>query len=343
MAYNDPLSQLQNMAREPKFWESNERNEDNNEYNNKPTISLYEQKKDFLKGFYWNSESKWNITDLYWEQENTQEQVNNSELNNQTKQNKYLPVINRLLESWEITGETYNILLDNSEENFWSLDVANLVINQDQKTLVEWLVESLNNNSKENILKFSWDIAMLEEFEDYDTYINDWKIDEPILNMIWENYIEIPEKNWSIDKTKDILTAVKTTKSDLLNKYTNINQDCQTYITAINNIENWNLKLALEWINSLYVLWASNAWKLAKKETIKYTGKRKEQLKNKAEEITNALVEAKQNNNEKEIKKLNSQKKDIIVEAKEIDSWDIFEAGDFDKISEEEGNIKEQA
>ena len=44
MAYNDPLSQLQNMAREPKFWESNERNEDNNEYNNKPTISLYEQK-----------------------------------------------------------------------------------------------------------------------------------------------------------------------------------------------------------------------------------------------------------------------------------------------------------
>jgi hypothetical protein len=59
---------------------------------------------------------------------------------------------------------------------------------------------------------------------------------------------------------------------------------------------------------------------LAKKETIKYTGKRKEQLKNKAEEITNALVEAKQNNNEKEIKKLNSQKKDIIVEAKEIDS-----------------------
>ncbi len=343
----NPLSQFQNMPKEPGLGESRERENDNKAYNEQ-TIDFWAAKADVLESLYWKK------VDQEQQTENTQIDSESNQIEKKeditevkTEENRYIPAITRLKETGAINTESYTIITWSIEQNSGELNLDNIQIESEEKQVLKSCVEALDpKRSEENIKKFSSDIAWIEEFGDYETNLdNDWRFESNVLNLVWENYIQIEWQNGELDKTWDILTAIQTTKNDILTNIKNIPKETQTYKTAIANISSWDLKKSLEWISSLYILSYSNDWKLAKKgkEVLNHKNKRKKELIEEAKQVTIDLSNAKQKNDQEKIKKFTKQKNEIIAEARDIESWDIFEAGDLDKVTEEEKNQKEVA
>lgn len=288
-------------------------------------------------------------TEADWETKNPN--LDNSEWNQEKdkktpikiEDNKYYPIINRLYESEQITKESYESITKSISENNWELNLDNLSINSDEKKLIDWYITELDiKNEDKNILNFWKDIKDVEEFKDFNTNLDkNWKFDSEVLNIVWKNYLKIQVWDEQIDPKQDISTAIETTKNHILKEVKNIPKDSQTYLTAIENISSWNLKKQLEWINSLYVLSYSSEWQLSKKELSSYTKKRKEELKERAREITIEMANLANNPNTEKQFKLNLEKIDVIREANEIEWWDVFEAWDIDKVSEKLSAWKE--
>ncbi|MDD2871353.1 MAG: hypothetical protein PHS49_05155 [Candidatus Gracilibacteria bacterium] len=250
--------------------------------------------------------------------------------------NKYYPIINRLYESEQITKESYESITKSISENNGELNLDNLSINSDEKKLIDGYITELDiKNEDKNILNFGKDIKDVEEFKDFNTNLDkNGKFDSEVLNIVGKNYLKIQVGDEQIDPKQDISTAIETTKNHILKEVKNIPKDSQTYLTAIENISSGNLKKQLEGINSLYVLSYSSEGQLSKKELSSYTKKRKEELKERAREITIEMANLANNPNTEKQFKLNLEKIDVIREANEIEGGDVFEAGDIDKVSE---------
>lgn len=279
------------------------------------------------------------LTDIEEETKNIEDSnENNSDLNEKVlDNNKYYPVIKRLFDWNQLSQESFNNIKENIINNNWNLDTQTLNIDIDEKKNIEWLIVNLEwDNKKQNLIDFSSDIKSLDEFSSFNINIDkNWSFESEVLNMIWKNYIKIPDFENNIDSKFDISTAIKITSKDIINDVKNI-PDCQTLDTALKNIWSWDLNEQLEWINSLYVLAFSSEWKLAKKEVNSYKEKRKKEIIKEANILDKNLKIAEESSNKNEIDKLESQKEELIKEAKELTSWEVFESWDFDKVSDKD-------
>jgi DNA anti-recombination protein RmuC len=210
--------------------------------------------------------------------------------------------------------------------------------------MLTWLLVNIEwDNKKQNILDLSDNIKDIPEFEDYNLEMSDNWFDDWVLNRIWENYLKTPDKNWQVDVRKNISTAIEMAKNEICIEAKNFNRDSQTYKTAIVNIESWNLKKQLEWINSLYYLAYSTEWKLWAKDSLKnHKNKRKKELINDANALDEKIQQALKNNNQDEFENLDKMKDSIIDEVKELVKWDIFEAWELDKIDNSISEKREQ-
>jgi len=257
---------------------------------------------------------------------------NNEKLNN----NPIFPTIERIYEQWEINETTFKEIknqLNTSEK----LEIDKLNIDLKEKKILEWYMTNLdfnNLNREQNLNKLTQDIKESPEIKNLEIKINkDWTFENEALNKVGKNYLKIPDSNWNFDIQKDFSTAIKTTKNEILKEVKNIKKDSETYKQAIKNINSWNLKKQLEWINSLYILAYSNEWILGKKSLDKYKNNRKKQLIEEAKKLEQTLQQQKLN--EQQTKQLEKRKEEIKKELseitgiknwKKIEGWDIFKA-----------------
>ncbi len=263
-----------------------------------------------------------------WTEEEYQEKLNNDKIK---KTNEY-PLVKNYLEENNINSNNLSL----NEE--WKIDINTIDwLNSEDKEMLNWLLVNLEWDNKMQNISNLWDIIKdISEFDEFNKEMWDNWFDDWVLNIIWSNYIDIPWKDWNIDKQKNLSVAIEMWKNEILNKVKNIKIDSQTYKTAIVNIDSWNLKKQLEWINSLYYLAFSSEWKLWAKDSLKlYKGKRKKELISDANILEQKIQLALKNNNTDEFKKLDKQKDVIINEADELNVWEVFESWKIDKISDE--------
>ncbi len=241
--------------------------------------------------------------------------------------------------------EEKNISIDNLALNKdWKIDINAIDwLSINDKEMLNWLLVNLEwENKMQNIINLGEIINDIPEFDDFNKEMWDNWFDDWVLNIIWGNYIDIPWKDWNIDKQKNLSVAIKIWKNKILNKVKNIKVDTQTYKTAIANIDSWNLKKQLEWINSLYYLAFSSEWKLWAKDSLKlHKDKRKKEIINDANILEQKIQKALKSNDTEKIKILNKQKDNIIKEAEELNTWDIFKSWEIDTISDSEPKQKE--
>lgn len=319
-------------------------------------MNLYEKEPRFWKNeeTYWNWDPKgWGLyrpfkIPEYKQQTVAQETIydfNENPDNNKQElleNNNIFQIAKRLHSNNQLSDESFDKIKDYIYQNNWEISIDKVEINDSEKDLIKWLNKKLEwENKDKNIIDFSEDIKNIDEFKDYDKSMEDWKFAHNnwnfnILNIIWENYIKIPDKQNNSDPKQDISTAIEITKNNILKEIKNLPVDSQTYKTAIENIKSGNLKQQIEWINSLGILAYSREWKLAKKEINSYKEQRKKELQNKAMKITKQLIEARKSNDTKRIEKLELEKQKIIDEANEIESWDIFEWWKNEKINDDD-------
>lgn len=269
-----------------------------------------------------------------WIEEEYKEKLNNEKIK---KTNEY-PLIKNYLEE-------KNISIDNLALNKdWKIDINAIDwLSINDKEMLNWLLVNLEwENKMQNIIKLGEIINDIPEFDDFNKEMWDNWFDDWVLNIIWGNYIDIPWKDWNIDKQKNLSVAIKIWKNKILNKVKNIKVDTQTYKTAIANIDSWNFKKQLEWINSLYYLAFSSEWKLWAKDSLKlHKDKRKKEIINNANILEQKIQKALKSNDTEKIKILNKQKDNIIKEAEELNTWDIFKSWEIDTISDSEPKQKE--
>lgn len=239
-------------------------------------------------------------------------------------------IIKRLFETNNITTPLEQIIDKN-----WKINLENKDIKPEDKQTIEWFIKNLDPKNKvNNISNLKEDSKNIPELKDnYEIKTKDDWFEAEVLNKIWWNYIKFPDKDMKNNPEADLQTAIKTTKNEILTEVKNIKYDSETYKTAIKNINSWDLKTQLEWINSLYALAYSNEWTLTKKSIESYKEKRKEEIKNHAIELENQIKEAWKNGNKWELKKFELKKQELknelseitwIKEWKKVEWWDIF-------------------
>ncbi len=255
------------------------------------------------------------------------------------KSSKEYPLVKTFLSERNINNDSLSLDKD------WKIDVNAIEwLNYEDKEILTWLLVNIEwDNRAQNRIDFSTNIKDMPEFSEYDlTFWDNW-FDNGVLNRIWDNYIDIPDSSWKIDVEKNISISIEVAKNEILKEAKNVKPDSQTYKTAIANIESWDLKKQLEWINSLYYLAFSSEWKLWAKDSLNaHKNKRKKELISDANILDAKQQIALNNNNTEEFKKLDKQKDIIISEVKELVKWEIFEASDFDIMAEGIHEWKEQ-
>lgn len=244
---------------------------------------------------------------------------------------KYEPLISRLKPS--INPDSYYALVEYLSWLNWSeIDINPLDIGEEDKELIKSFFDSYKKieNKKENLDNMLWDIKKIPELKDFNLW-KDWNFELDFLNKVWESYVSFPSKDWKVDHSKDLQTAILKTKVDISSEVKNIIVDSQTYRTAMKNIDSWNIKDQLEWIESLYTLAYSNEGILWKAQIDWYKKRRLDSLEQKALKIEKEIQLSIKSKNTKEQKKLEKMKKEIIQEVSEITwikewkkIWDIF-------------------
>ncbi len=170
-------------------------------------------------------------------------------------------IMNRLVESWELSGETNeainnNIASDGEFDNKFEKSLKNT----DDISKIQWKLKLIPKSQKavpvQNISSFK------EDFPDLADIAINWNKETPIegkeefnsheisaYSHISENYIKIwdtPE-----DREKNYSTAIKTASANLLKNDTVIKRDTVAFKQSLNNIQSWNAEQQFEWLVSL--------------------------------------------------------------------------------------------
>jgi len=317
--------------------------EPKNETKGEPKIESKEKPKAEPK-----EQPEWETTEQI-ETDPKEQPKGNDEKNWLTKfkveESKYYPLINRLFVSKKISNSSFDTIKKNITENQWELNLDNLTLGQEEKELLKTFVTKLDEKSeKQNISDFWNDIKNLDEFKGFKIELDEnGKFDSEVLNLVWKNYLKIPETEDKIDVKSDVSTAIEITKNKILKEVKNIPKDSQTYLTSIQNISSGNLKKQIEWINSLYILSYSSEWKLAKgsSDVSEYKKIRKEQL---MLEWGQLEQEIQKTTDLKKLEELNKRKEEIVNEmseltwvkdGKKVERWELFpDAWKMDKTPE---------
>jgi len=268
-----------------------------------------------------------------------------SEININNPENS---VLNRLVESWKLTGETNEIIEINIETN-WTLDkdLKESITNKDDLSIIENTLKQIPENRDsipvDNLYNFKKDFPELSDIAINwveAKWIKKWEEPESkeilAYRYIWENYIKIwdnPE-----DKDKNYSTAIKTASANILKNNTIKDKDSIAFQQAILNIHWENKEKQFEWLTSL--IWIAEKeknenWAIANKLKLKTKPKLKEQLENLKAEYK--VLEKNKNN---DIEYYNIRKKEIIKEWNKIQellkekpkSWEVMWWTKLDKI-----------
>lgn len=262
----------------------------------------------------------------------TEEEYKKNTASQKIKSTNEFPLVQTFLEERSIAVENLSL---NDE---WKISVNSIewLSSVDKEMLTGLFVNIEWENRAQNITNFWDNIKELQEFEDFDLSIGDEWFENSVLNRIGANYISIPNKDWNVDTRKNVSTAIEIAKNEIVNEAKNIRPESQTYITAMANIEWWNLKQQLEWINSLYYLAFSWEWKLWSKDSLKvHKNKRTKELINDAKELEIQIQVALDKGDNEKFLKLDKQKDIIISEADELVKWDIFASWELDTMVEQ--------
>lgn len=292
----------------------------------------------------WNK----NIPEENWEQTKSFD-TKNWESEILKKNSKYLPIIDRLVNTKQISNNTKNILVSEDLDNIKFDNIE--WIPEEEKKVLEWTffnLESSENNREENLVELrndSKELAKSSLLWDFDFSIEQNNFNSEVLNKIWKNYLKFPDENGKFDVVEDLWVAINTTKIQILKDVKNIPVNTETYKVAIKNIESNDIKKQLEWIESLYVLAYSKEWELW--TTLdKYKKKKKKKLIEEFEKLNKEfdhLAEQKATEDiNKRKKEINKRITEIWNEANEIEAWDIFEAWDVDKINNSQIEVNKQ-
>jgi len=354
---------------EPKYGDREKREQDDLEYNSDPKVSLEKQKEQLRKELFGNFkqeedplanlEKKDDIIDpedmvdpvLEVTEEDAQKEAyeiysNNDSMENtwteeeymkeqeilKIKETKEFPLVKNYLEERNIVVENLSLNKD------WKIDINNIDwLSIEDREALNWLLFNIEwENKWQNRINLSESIKDLAEFEKYNLEITDDWFEDWVLNKIWENYLQMPNKDWDIDVKKNVSLAIEMAKNQICLETKNFNRDSQSYKTAVLNIESWNLKKQLEWINSLYYLAYSKEWIIWNKELKNHIDKRKDEIKKEVADLTFEIKKKESLNidNTDEIQKLKDIRSDFIKEAQEIDKWEIFKPTELDAISD---------
>lgn len=301
----------------------------------------------------WTEQLKQSVLEsLYWVSQNTDKLQETQETSLEQKEatirlNKYFPTIDSLNKNELISLHEYSLIIDYLYENINSKNTPNF-------SKIDWLnnfqliedyidkvdstdaLESNNSHQKD----------MFTDFPEFEEKIQNknW-FDEAIFSIIWRNYIKIEHGNISSAEANEItlLTAIETSTNKINTIAKNIPKDSQTYLNAIDNIFSWDVEKALDGFESFYWLvfsheWISWAgmekWKKALQQSLE---KRLDYIKQRIEILEHQIDLWKMTQRELQLKI--EQLANLETEKEEIESWDIFQAWEIDKFSE---NLNEQ-
>lgn len=249
------------------------------------------------------------------------------------KDKDYFPIIKALSSQISVKSLiSLGELIENNNFELKDIDLSDISDKKDSEIISSYIslyLEKWDNSNLDNLIKDAINITELGDFK-IDKSTNTFESD--ILNIVWRNYLNIPNNNWENNYSENILLAIELTSQEINTEVKNINTSSQTYITSKEKIESWNLKQALEWIESLYILAYSSEWKIWSKVE-KYITYRRKKIIEEANILDTQILEAQKNKNNDLIEKLNKKKQELILESSEITwikerecVWDIFSA-----------------
>lgn len=270
----DPLNDFQNMPKEKNLWEKEKENEEYKKW----TLNLDNAKNDLKNQlWYWSFVPKED-----WKQK--EKNLDLKKLSEENKENKYFPVLERLLDKGMIDEKVFSDIFNDIKDD-WEIDFDKFDLGENELKIQEILKkipkdekkwqedlwkESLNNKQEdENRETFYKDFPEIKKTVDNQDEKDDNKLKMNVIyEKVWKNYIKIDswntnnnEKNENQnkeDKEKDYSLAIKTTANQEINKTKNLNKDSETYKKAIELI-NWSetIEKQLEWLQKLdtYIYW----------------------------------------------------------------------------------------
>lgn len=330
------------MPKEPKLWEMDKIEQDNNEYSAPLKVPLADQKAQLMSELYW-VKPKINLEEnVSWindqvekpeqnisngDEEWLKEKSDGSELDVEKldSDSQYFPNLKSLYESWHIDSETFiktTEALDESkpdEEVDIFLKVVNKLSDSSvRESLIKWLEnkEEINENNfeKTEFFKDSKELNI-----DLDSWI--WWLEL----MLARNYISINNVDGTQDKTRDLSKSMDTSLNEILKNSSNdFKKQNWPLITEIKSEKSLNRKYSL--LKDLYkedlkrdaILWGKKSNEEIKRKKISLIEKAKD-ISEKIKEAQN-IKDDKQKN--QEIERLNLEKQKIIEEWKDIDWFD---------------------
>lgn len=336
-----PLDQFKNMPKEPKLWEMDKIEQDNNEYSAPLKVPLVEQKAQLMSELYWvkpkinleengdwinyqvdKPEQSISIQDEKWKKEkNDSSEVDIEKLDSDSQ---YFPNLKSLYESGHIDIDTFIRTTESlekakpDEEADIFLKVVNKLSDSNVRdSLIKWLEnkEEINENNFEKT-EFFKDSKELDI--DLDAWIGWLEL------MLARNYISINNVDGTQDKTRDLSKSMDTSLNEILKNSSNdFKKQNGPLITEIKSEKSLNRKYSL--LKDLYkedlkrdaILWG----KKSKEEHAmkqKSLDSKKTDLSLKYQELL-AQIEKNKWNSEV-LKKLEPKKSKIEEEARKLDA-----------------------
>ena len=326
--------------------------------NNVEVNEIYNDKTEsVLSSVRWDFNSTMNpetiVEESTVEKPNTEEVVNEqfSKLSEHTINDPKTSVMNRMVESWELSAETNQVIID-TVENDWDFneEFNKSIDNNDELSKIESTLKLIPKNADSvpvnNISSFK------QDFPDFADIAINWieatnvepsEIPSGAEISAYENIAENYIKIWNNpeDKEKNYSTAIKTAGANLLKNDTVIKRDTIEFKQALNNIHTGNIEQQFEWLVSLISIKETektdNAakWRKIEKRSKNSTNTRLKLTKelNKLREEFTILKEASSSENLQRRIDLGKRWKAIqkLLKKEKPKSWDIITAGVLDK------------
>ncbi len=230
------------------------------------------------------------------------------------------------------------------KENLWSVDFKNSDTSMYLSNYIDNLLDlnkdkeaDLAKMSKENDTNNAWEqkLALPKEFKENDVLNND-KSD--IVQMLIKNHTKLPDKNWKPNFDKDILTTFEVTANKVINW--KVIPRNESFELAMHDVKTWDIETrmnALTYLNTIVnntewhksmPTYTENAWE---EEIVG-----EEEIDGEIAKLNEQLLEAQNNWDNVKVKEIEEQ---IANLDDKKSSWEVFEWGEFDKVSDKEPTI----
>lgn len=351
---SDQLSQFKNMAPEPKLWDNIDNEiKDERVYDSEGTKAMQES---ILAQFYgWKKEPDNYVMQIEENQEadeNTEVESDNyvMDTNDQYKEESldqsvknitskykevqeesFIPLLEWMCLAWELLFEQYDQILVNYID-LWEFNFEEINISPELEQSILGKIESIKT-AKDPESEW-WKKEYYTDNPEVQRTIDKWEItpiEAEVNNVIWRHYIPLSnnhdEKSLELNKCTSIEMACK----DLNMQAKNLKRTTVAYDRAIKDIYLWiNSEKKFEWLLSLYTqIWTAE-WSVWAKWSKNFQSLMKQWVEKRKlllqEQYTEIVTSISDNDNKNDKQSLELEKEQIIAEAKEIDSWEVFPA-----------------